>query len=575
MISDRIKAQAKRAAWENNDDINSPFNPFRKPRLTSSDVESGAGEPRSSATADGIERSRTHHSSVEESADTGEWPARHHHPTRLSDVLDEEEGETESIVDENLHRHKKRIGNAQPHAKQTDSISDDAIDAIQDEKSEPQKENEEMSAAIQSARRRRISPIGRLLRGFQITRGRYPIRSQLRVIFFNSWFHLLQALIPVGFALYYTKQNPVAVFFVNFAAMIPSIMILTFMVDEVILRFGETVGGLISMTFSNASQLITSILLLRSRQILVLQTSLVGAILSNLLLTPGFAFLFGGINRVEQYFNITLAQTTGEMLLLATLSLLVPTAATALTQTIGDGVVKQSRGTSVVLLTCYGMFMFFQLKTHSDMYNEPSQKVEKRKTSKLEDGTALRSIATIGAGYAATAGGEINQDRPLYVEEDDEPEEPQLPLATAIIVLAGSTTILTFNTLFATNSIQGLLERVGLSETFLGLVILPILSNDPTTVMVAVKDKMDLTLGLTLGKCVQIALLVLPFIVILAWIMGIDQMTLSFGSFETLIMLTSVIVVNYIVQGGKSHWLVGFLLVAAYIIIAVAAFWIP
>ena len=106
-------------------------------------------------------------------------------------------------------------------------------------------------------------------------------------------------------------------------------------------------------------------------------------------------------------------------------------------------------------------------------------------------------------------------------------------------------------------------------------MVLPIISNDPTTVVIAIKDRQDLMLSLTLGRCVQIALLVIPFIVLLAWMIGIDDMSLSFDAFETLIMLTSVLVVNYIIQDGKSHWLVGALLVASYLIVSVSAYYVP
>lgn len=304
---------------------------------------------------------------------------------------------------------------------------------------------------------------------------------------------------------------------------------------------------------SNAAQIITSILLLRTRQILVLQTSLVGAILNNLLLMPGFAFLLGGWNRTEQFFNITVASTIGTMLLLAILSLMIPTAVQLLTKTSAVNLLQQSRGTSVVLLLCYGLLLLFQLKTHAAMFNEPSLKVPKRETAHTahKDGEAKVAIAQIGAGAGAIS----TRIDPPHDEDDEEDEEevPQLHLLTALATLIAATTILTFNTSFATDSINGLLEEVGMTETFLGIVILPLLGNDPATLIVAVKDKMDLTLDLTLGKCVQTALLVIPFIVILAWMMAID-LTLNFGSFETLVMLAGVLVVNHVIQDGKSNW---------------------
>ena len=398
-----------------------------------------------------------------------------------------------------------------------------------------------------------------------------PIEQQLRKIVFNSWAHVLLLLIPAGFAVYYTRQNAIAVFFINFAAMIPSIMIMAMAVENILMYVGELLGGLISTTFSNAAQLITSVLLLRSHQLKVLRTSLVGAILSNLLLMPGLAFLLGGFSRIEQFFNVTVAQTTGEMLLLAVLSLMVPSAGNYLTDTTQEGIVKQSRGTAIILLVCYGAFMFFQLRTHVDMYMEPSQKTPKRPGFVNLDETRLR-------GMFVTSDRSNDEPKNQAASDDngdDDEEVPELPLLTSFVVLTAFTVLLTFSTLFATDSIQELLLRLDISETFLGIVVLPIISNDPTTVIVAIKDRQDLMLGLTLGRCVQIALLVIPFIVLLAWMIGIDEMSLSFDGFETLIMLTSVLVVNYIIQDGKSHWLVGALLVASYLIVSVSAYYIP
>jgi Ca2+:H+ antiporter len=401
----------------------------------------------------------------------------------------------------------------------------------------------------------------------------FSVQQQLRKIFLNSWAHVLLFLIPAGFAVYYTGQNAIAVFFINFAAMIPSIMIMAMAVENILMYAGELLGGLISTTFSNAAQLITSVLLLRTHQLKVLRTSLVGAILSNLLLMPGLAFFFGGFNRMEQYFNITVAQTTGEMLLLAILSLMIPSAGNYLTNTTQEGIVKQSRGTAIILLVCYGAFMFFQLKTHMVMYAEPSQKTPKRPRFANVDEAGIKSIFVT----PSPPNDEPRNQTASNDEDEDEDDEdvPELPLLTSLAVLSAFTVLLTFSTLFATNSIQELLLRLNISETFLGIVVLPIISNDPTTVMIAVKDRQDLMLGLTLGRCVQIALLVIPFIVLLAWMIGIDDMSLSFDAFETLIMLTSVLVVNYIIQDGKSHWLVGALLVASYLIVSVSAYYIP
>ena len=119
------------------------------------------------------------------------------------------------------------------------------------------------------------------------------------------------------------------------------------------------------------------------------------------------------------------------------------------------------------------------------------------------------------------------------------------------------------------------MEHLSISETFFGIVVLPGISNDPTALIIAMKYRRDLILGLMLSRCVQIALRAIPFLVLLAWMMGIDSMGLGFGSFETLIMRCGVLVVKYIIQDGKCHWLVGALLVGSFVIASVSTYFIP
>lgn len=140
------------------------------------------------------------------------------------------------------------------------------------------------------------------------------------------------------------------------------------------------------MTFSNAVQLITSILLLKSRQLDILRASLLGSILTNLLMMTGLGFLLGGFRRIEQYFSAAVAQTISMLLLLAVVSLIIPTASHIMTDTTPGGILAQSRGTSVVILISYGLWLLFQLKTNRSMFREPAKPSLKRKSSKIEEG---------------------------------------------------------------------------------------------------------------------------------------------------------------------------------------------
>lgn len=259
-----------------------------------------------------------------------------------------------------------------------------------------------------------------------------PVMSQVKAVFY-SWINLLLVFVPAGFALEYSGVNRIVVFVINFLGIIPLAAMLSFATEELALYIGETLGGLLNATFGNAVELIVSVIALTQGKILIVQTSLIGSMLSNLLLVLGMCFFFGGINRVEQFFNVTVAQTAASLLALAIGSLIIPTAFQIFSSN-DRGVAPTSRGTSVLLLVTYACYLIFQLRTHVDMYNEPSQKAPKRSSGKKEAGDASRGIAAIGAGTgAAMTGGEA-----LH-EEDEEEETPQLSVVGALVTLAGST----------------------------------------------------------------------------------------------------------------------------------------
>ena len=216
------------------------------------------------------------------------------------------------------------------------------------------------------------------------------------------------------------------------------------------------------------------------------------------------------------------------------------------------GVAPLSRGTAVMLLVVYGCYLYFQLSTHATMYNEPSQKVPKKASGRKESGDVLRGIATMGAGTAAVAGGEINQQH-LVHEEEEEEEVPQLTRLGALITLAGSTVLVAFCAEYMVDSIDDLTKGGKVSEEFVGLILLPIVGNaaeHATAVTVAIKDKMDLAIGVAVGSSLQIALLVFPLMVIIGWC-GLGQpenMTLNLDGFQVAVLFISIILVNYLIQ---------------------------
>lgn len=202
---------------------------------------------------------------------------------------------------------------------------------------------------------------------------KFTAMGQFRATVLNSWINVLIIASPVGIATYYAHVNPVAVFVINFIAIIPLAAMLSYATEEIALRTGEVVGGLLNASFGNAVELIVSIIALTQNQILIVQTSLIGSMLSNLLLVMGMCFFFGGFNRIEQEFNMTVAQTASSLLFLAVAALIIPTAfqawsSAASSSDLKPGVAQLSRGTSVMLLIVYACYLFFQLKSHAKMY---------------------------------------------------------------------------------------------------------------------------------------------------------------------------------------------------------------
>lgn len=384
----------------------------------------------------------------------------------------------------------------------------------------------------------------------------------------------------MGIALHFAKVNPVAVFTVNFIAIIPLAGMLSYATEEIALRTGEVIGGLLNASFGNAVELIVSIIALVKDQTLIVQTSLIGSMLSNLLLVLGMCFFFGGLDRVEQNFNMTVAQTAASLLFLSVGSLLIPTAFDEFAR-IGDQsqangdpshpkphVADLSRGTAIMLLIVYACYLFFQLKSHVRMFSEPSKKTERRNAgAKFKNAVIPDRMRTPAA---AAAPGDQSDDE----ADDDEPEEPQLSVLVAVLTLTISTVLVALNAEFLVDAINAVTCGGGISKNFVGLILLPIVGNaaeHATAVTVAIKDKMDLAIGVAVGSSMQIALLVLPFVVVLGWIIGKEDMTLFFDGFQITVLFVSVLLVNYLIQDGKSHWLEGVLLMTLYVIIAVAA----
>ena len=310
-------------------------------------------------------------------------------------------------------------------------------------------------------------------------------------------------------------------------------------------RSGLSAARTHSRGYRNAVELIVSILALLKREVVIVQTSLIGSILSSLLLALGTAFIAGGYNRTEQYFNASVAQTASSLLALAVGSLTVPTAFHLAGEGGDRGIAELSRGASVILLLVYCSYLFFQLKTHSHFYSGPSEKSPKRNQTEPAGRSLVNASANVSHAVV------LGIPKPESEEEEEEKEWPEVSIWAAVVLLVASTTLVAICAECLVDSIGDLVETSGISRVFVGLIFLPAVGNAAqyaTAVTVAVKDKMDLSIGVAVGSSLQIALLVIPFIIVFGWILGIDEMTLYFDGFQIMVLFVAVLLTNYLIQ---------------------------
>ncbi|CAN6648260.1 vacuolar calcium ion transporter [Trichomonascus vanleenenianus] len=363
------------------------------------------------------------------------------------------------------------------------------------------------------------------------------LSKKIESIFLSSYVNALLVFVPIGIVSGVLEWSAAVTFTTNFLAIIPLAALLSFATEEISEKVGQTVGGLLNATFGNAVELIVSIVALTKGEIRIVQASMLGSILSNLLLVLGCCFVAGGYNRVQQSFNQTVAQTMSSLMALATSSLLIPAAFHATTGQEQDarGILALSRGTAIVLLIIYVLYLYFQLKTHAAYFEE----------------------------------------RPN--EEAEENRETILSVLEALGLLLVVTVVVGFCADYLVDSIDSVVEETGMPKTFIGLILIPIVGNAAehvTAVVVAMKDKMDLAIGVAVGSSMQIALFVTPFLVVLGWIIG-QPMSLYFSTFETAVLFVAVFICNYLVLDGESNWLEGVMLLGTYTIVAIAFFFYP
>ncbi|TDL24965.1 Calcium/proton exchanger [Rickenella mellea] len=378
----------------------------------------------------------------------------------------------------------------------------------------------------------------------------------------GSWSNILLLFIPLSFISHHLNWDAALRFSFSFIAILPLAKLLGDATDQLSLKLGQTLSGLLNASFGNAVEIIVGIAALLQGELRIVQTSMLGSILSNLLLVLGCSFLAGGFVFSESNFQVTGAQTSSSLMTLACITLVIPAAyhaskaddkapfpknaVTNLMTSLMDndppapddgttpGLLAISRGTAILLLIVYLAYLYFQLKSHAHLF--------------LEEEDSLNPT---------------------------EPEEPKMNAVAAGTGLLLVTLLTSFCADYLVASIEETATRYHIPKAFIGIVLLPIVANAAehvTAVWMAMKGKMELTIGICVGSSIQIATFVIPLLVIVGWITG-HELTLFFADFETIVLFVSVLLVNLLIMDGKSNYMEGLMLVTLYAVIGLA-FWV-
>jgi Ca2+:H+ antiporter len=348
--------------------------------------------------------------------------------------------------------------------------------------------------------------------------------------------NLLIIAAPLSWALAAAMPESPWIFLTAAISLVPLAGIIGLGTEQLARRSGPAWGGFLNATFGNAAELIIALVALRDHHIPLVKASITGSIVGNLLLVLGLSFFAGGIGRKSQQFNRTAATNTTAMLFLAVVALVMPavfnlsvygtlTARPA-------AIVRLSLLTSIVLIAAYAGSLVYAFTSQCDLFRSTP---------------------------------ESKHDRPL------------LTTRSAIVLLGFGTLLTTIQAEVLVGALKPALERFGLSELFVGVIVIAVIGNVAehyAAVAAARRNEMTLAVEIAVGSSAQIALFVAPAVVIYSFLIG-QPMTLLFNPLEIAAIGLSVLATGLVVVDGESNWVEGMQLLAVYLILGLALYFVP
>ncbi|HKD12700.1 MAG TPA: calcium/proton exchanger [Thermoanaerobaculia bacterium] len=353
---------------------------------------------------------------------------------------------------------------------------------------------------------------------------------------FKPSVHWLFVFIPVTLVLEKVLHASAPVIFFSAAlAIVPIAALIIQATEQLAARTGDAVGGLLNATFGNAPELIISLVALKAGNTELVRASIVGAILANLLLALGVSFFLGGLSHHTQEYNPGALRVYSTMMLLAVVSVAVPSAFGRL---FSDSALREEQllntGLAIVLLAAYGLYLFFMLGTHPDAFQSTSS--------------------------------------------EEEGHGPRWSLSLAIGGLVGASLLAAWMSEILVGAAEGTGRALGMSQTFIGLVFVAIVggaAESGSAIVMGRRNKMDLSLSVAFGSSIQIALFVAPALVLASHVIGPRTLELSFSRAEVGSLFIAVMIGAFVSGDGKSNWYKGVQLLTVYTIIALMFLFLP
>ena len=364
---------------------------------------------------------------------------------------------------------------------------------------------------------------------------------------------LLFVPVVLGIELLHVEVPPLVLFILSGLAIIPLADFIGEATEEIAVHIGPKWGGLLNATLGNAAELIITIFAIRRGLYELVRASIAGSILGNLLLILGLSLLLGGLKNGIQKFDRRTASLNATLGLLAVFALLVPSLFDVAIQDNLAAETGLSEGVAIIMIVLYALYVVYSFTTGS------------------EPGHVAHKPEHLGENGESELAGDATEHH-----------EPKWSIRFSIAVLAAAT----IGIVFMSESLVVAVEAVTLqfdfiTEIFIGLIIIPLVGNVAehlVAVQVAFKNKMELSLAVSLGSSLQIALFVAPVLVFISLFMGPEgagPLLLVFSEFELIALLGATLIAGYVAQDGESNWFEGAMLLGVYFIVAMAFFFLP